>query len=523
MGIQKHNKSPNYQMEPIAYGHHNPNNETGPLTQIARDYAAGKVTEQADKAIDPAIESVKKYGASLFTTPSAAATTAAAPASIGTAMPAAITALGPAGAPGMLSAGLGGAAAGTTGALTGAAGGAAAGGAMAGAAPMLAALGPVGLAIGGGLLASQLMGGNKSHVQHLNEGRVQIPPGDRDAVEAARRAELERLRQAWLNRNNRGVTESLIPEAHPYQSAMPVTKDWGADQWSGTHGQTWDFPTERIDDVRFKGGPPDMIGPLAPNANEDAKAQLELAIKEGEHISEQLRKDKLNDAKIAKVESETNKGTAMNLSGYEKPPVTFTDEEGTVHYAHEPYDERTDELMGRINTILYPPIGEQPANTELLSDMQNPYLHPEMVSIIPEARPYDQQVPLGMGREAAEARHALGLNAGGPVGPLGRSQLRTPTAIAHAKAYDYYNKAASAKRDPFGMYFGKQMVRSFPGEAPLSIKERIVDPLKAKSPTLFGRINLGGEGMQLENPKLPTGIIPIPVGFQNPYLKGHDT
>ena len=43
MGIQKHNKSPNYQMEPIAYGHHNPNKETGPLTQIARDYAAGKV------------------------------------------------------------------------------------------------------------------------------------------------------------------------------------------------------------------------------------------------------------------------------------------------------------------------------------------------------------------------------------------------------------------------------------------------------------------------------------------------
>ena len=84
-----------------------------------------------------------------------------------------------------------------------------------------------------------------------------------------------------------------------------------------------------------------------------------------------------------------------------------------------------------------------------------------------------------------------GYNHGGTVGPLGRSQMRTPTAIAHAKAYDYYNKAASARRDPFGMYFGKQMVRSFPGEAPLSIKERIVDPLKAKSPTLFGRINLG--------------------------------
>ena len=440
MGIQRHNKSPNYQMEPIAYGHHNPNKETGPLTQIARDYAAGKVVGMADKAVDPAIKSVTKYGASLFTAPSAAATTVAA------AGPAAGT-LAPSVALGAKAAG----AMGTAG----------------GAAPMLAALGPVGLAIGGGLLASQLLGGgNKGHVQHLNEGRVQIPPGDRDAVEAARLAELERLRQAWLNRNKpKVVTESTPTEMYIPEIPLHFSREQPAPE-------SYNFPTERIDDVRFKGGPPDMIGPLAPNANEDAKIQLELAIKEGEHISEQLRKDKLNDAKIAKIERDT-KGKAMNLSGYEKPPVTFTDEEGTVHYAHEPYDERTDELMGRINTILYPPIGEQ------------------MVSIIPEARPYAQQAPLGMGREAAEARHALGLNHGGTVGPLGRSQMRTPTAIAHAKAYDYYSKAANAERDPFGMYYGKQMIRSFPGEAPLSIKERIVDPLKAKSPTLFGRINLG--------------------------------
>lgn len=499
MGIQKHNKSSNYQMEPIAYGHHNPNKETGPLTQIARDYAAGKVVGMADKAVDPAIKSVTEYGKSLFTAPSAAATTAAAttaaaPASIGTAMPAAITALGPAGAPGMLSAGLGGAAAGTTGALTGAAGGAA-GGAMAAAAPMLTALGPIGLAIGGGMLASQLLkGGDKSHVQHLNEGRVQIPPGDRDAVEAARLAELERLRQAWLNRNKpKVVTESTPTEMYIPEIPLHFSREQPAPE-------SYNFPTERIDDVRFKGGPPDMIGPLAPNANEDAKIQLELAIKEGEHISEQLRKDKLNDAKIAKIESGT-KGKAMNLSGYEKPPVTFTDENGTVHYAHEPYDEQTDELMGRIFDILF---GEK------------------AVSIIPEARPYAQQAPLGMSREGVEAKRladleairlnnlndggkvcpscgkancGCGYNHGGTVGPLGRSQMRTPTAIAHAKAYDYYNKAASARRNPYGdpfrMYFGKQMVRSFPGEAPLSIKERIVDPLKAKSPTLFGRINLG--------------------------------
>ena len=448
MGIQKHNKSPNYQMEPIAYGHHNPNKETGPLTQIARDYAAGKVVGMADKAVDPAIKSVTKYGKSLFTTPSAVATTAAAaPSAAAIAANAAATGTAPA----LMTS------------VMGAAAPAATGGAMAGAAPMLAALGPVGLAIGGGLLASQLMGGNKSHVQHLNEGRVQIPPGDRDAVEAARLAELERLRQAWLNRNKpKVVTESTPTEMYIPEIPLHFSREQPAPE-------SYNFPIERIDDVRFKGGPPDMIGPLSPNANEDAKIQLELAIKEGEHISEQLRKDKLNDAKIAKIESDT-KGKAMNLSGYEKPPVTFTDEEGTVHYAHEPYDERTDELMGRISDILF---GEK------------------AVSIIPEARPYAQQAPLGMGRESAEARHALGLNHGGTVGPLGRSQMRTPTAIAHAKAYDYYSKAANAERDPFGMYYGKQMIRSFPGEAPLSIKERIVDPLKAKSPTLFGRINLG--------------------------------
>lgn len=469
MAIQRHNNSPNYQMQPIEYGHHNPNKETGPLTQIARDYAAGKVTEQADKAIDPAIESVTKYGKSLFTTPSAAATTAAAAAPSAAAIAANAAATGT--APALMTS------------VMGAAAPAAAGGAMAGAAPMLAALGPVGLAIGGGLLASQLMGGNKSHVQHLNEGRVQIPPGGRDAVEAARQAELERLRQAWLNRNNpEVVTKSTPTEMYIPEIPLHFSREQPAPE-------SYNFPTERIDDVRFKGGPPDMIGPLAPNANEDAKIQLELAIKEGEYISEQLRKDKLNDAKIAKIESDT-KGKAMNLSGYEKPPVTFTDENGTVHYAHEPYDERTDEFIGRINAILYPPLSEK------------------AISIIPEARPYAQQMPLLDGREAVEAERMAelerlraeslaknNLNKGGTVGPLGRSQMRTPTAIAHAKAYDYYNKAASARRnpygDPFGMYYGKQMIRSFPGEAPLSIKERIVDPLKAKSPTLFGKINLG--------------------------------
>ncbi len=513
MAFQRHGVQTSM-MPPTQSGfqHHNPNKETGPLTQIARDYATGKVTGMADEAIDPAIKSVTKYGKSLFTAPSAATTTAAAttaaaaPASIGTAMPAAITALGPAGAPGMLSAGLGGAAAGTTGALTGAVGGAAAGGAatgglMAAAAPMLTALGPIGLAIGGGMLASQLLkGGDKSHVQHLNEGnKVQMPLLDgREAVEAERMAELERLRQAWLNRNNPEViTESIPNEMYIPEIPLHFSREQPAPE-------SYNFPTERIDDVRFKGGPPDMIGPLAPNANEDAKTQLELAIKEGEHISEQLRKDKLNDAKIAKIESDS-KGKAMNLSGYEKTPVTFTDENGTVHYAHEPYDRRTDELIGRINTILYPPLSE------------------EAISIIPEARPYAQQMPLLDGREAVEAERiaelerlraeylaknnlnkggkvcsscgksncGCGYNHGGTVGPLGRSQMRTPTAIAHAKAYDYYNKAASARRDPFGMYFGKQMIRSFPGEAPLSMKERIVDPLKAKSPTLFGRINLG--------------------------------
>ncbi len=485
------------------FQHHNPNKETGPLTQIARDYATGKVTGMADEAIDPAIKSVTKYGKSLFTAPSAAAI---APSALQTAALQTAASAAPAGlgiAPGAAAAITG--SAGTGAALGGSTvaglGGAAAGGAMAGAAPMLAALGPVGLAIGGGMLASQLLkGGDKSHVQHLNEGnKVQMPLLDgREAVEAERMAELERLRQAWLNRNNPEViTESIPNEMYIPEIPLHFNREQPAPE-------SYNFPTERIDDVRFKGGPPDMIGPLSPNANEDAKAQLELAIKEGEHISEQLRKDKLNDAKIAKIESDS-KGKAMNLSGYEKTPVTFTDENGTVHYAHEPYDRRTDELIGRINTILYPPLSE------------------EAISIIPEARPYEQQAALDMSKEGVEAKRiaelerlraeylaknnlnkggkvcsscgksncGCGYNHGGTVGPLGRSQMRTPTAIAHAKAYDYYNKAASARRDPFGMYFGKQMIRSFPGEAPLSMKERIVDPLKAKSPTLFGRINLG--------------------------------
>ena len=171
------------------FQHHNPNKETGPLTQIARDYATGKVTGMADEAIDPAIKSVTKYGKSLFTAPSAAAI---APSALQTAALQTAASAAPAGlgiAPGAAAAITG--SAGTGAALGGSTvaglGGAAAGGAMAGAAPMLAALGPVGLAIGGGMLASQLLkGGDKSHVQHLNEGnKVQMPLLDgREAVEA---------------------------------------------------------------------------------------------------------------------------------------------------------------------------------------------------------------------------------------------------------------------------------------------------------------------------------------------------
>tara|TARA_R110002167_G_scaffold18510_6_gene69246 strand:- start:11756 stop:13579 length:1824 start_codon:yes stop_codon:yes gene_type:complete len=605
MAFQKHSIVPAQYGNKINYEHHNPNSSSGPLTEIAKDVAKKKLGDGADSAWkklkkgmtkteidastitpekvipdsnsfipnssyevsslnpnDPLLshsgsaaeqQSILNQYRSPLNSVSSSFTANAAPSALQTAALQTAASAAPAGlgiAPGAAAAitgsvGTGAALAGAAApAMTAGAVGAASTG-MAAAAPALAALGPLGLLIGGGLLASQL-GKSSGDVEHLynNGGRIGMNTGmsvnGRDEVDAARIAELERLRQAWLNKNNQGVTESLIPEARPYQSAMPVTKDWLSNLWAGTQGQSWDFPTERIDDVRFKGGPPDMIGPLSPYSNEDARSQLEDALKQSESDSEQRRKDALNDAKIAKIQGETKK-RPMNFSG------TTSHIDGSNENIRIP-DALVAEAQGYgVNTMGHgvdvsgmpkasygggwPPAWSG-TPSYLAGDRQTfqgmahePWIDPAENpdnsyapnrSIVPIARPMMnmseadveagsvvQGAPLGMGRDEVEARRqfkleelrkeSLGLNDGGP---LGRSQMMTPQAITHAASYDAWRRAnmkyqsdAQLKR-----YWAKNMIRSFPGEAPLTIRERIVDPILARTPihrvTDYGKIKL---------------------------------
>ena len=585
MAFQKHKSNQmQYGNNPIGFEHHDPNVKDGPVTEIVKSAVKSKATDKLGEGFDAAWEK----GAKFFTEPSinysagktaqSAATQAAMNTSAAIAPSASAIAANAASAgtaPALMGSVMGAAtpAAAAVPAMTaGAVAGGSTAAGLAGALPAMAALGPLaplGLLIGGGLLASKL-GGGGGHIKHLanNGGRIGMntgmPVGGRDEVESARAAELERLRQAWLNRNNQGVTESLIPKARPYQSAMPVTKDWLSDLWSGTQGQSWDFPTERIDDVRFKGGPPDMIGPLSPYSNEDAKSQLDHALKQSESNAEQRRKDALNDAKIAKIQGETKK-KPMNFSG------TTSHIDGSNENIRIP-DALVAEAQGYgVNTMGqgidvsgipkatygggWPPAWSG-TPSYLTGDRQSfqgmahePWIDPAENpdnsyapnrSIVPIARPMMnmseadveagsvvQGAPLGMSREEVEARRqfkleelrkeSLGLNKGGKVcpscgksncgcgynsggpveynhgGPLGRSQMMTPQAKAHAYAYDYYNQAEAADSQ-LRRYYGKHMVRSFPGEAPLSIRERIVDPILARTPihrvTDYGKIKL---------------------------------
>ena len=585
MAFQKHKSNQmQYGNNPIGFEHHDPNVKDGPVTEIVKSAVKSKATDKLGEGFDAAWEK----GAKFFTEPSinysagktaqSAATQAAMNTSAAIAPSASAIAANAASAgtaPALMGSVMGAAtpAAAAVPAMTaGAVAGGSTAAGLAGALPAMAALGPLaplGLLIGGGLLASKL-GGGGGHIKHLanNGGRIGMntgmPVGGRDEVESARAAELERLRQAWLNKNNQGVTESLIPEARPYQSAMPVTKDWLSDLWSGTQGQSWDFPTERIDDVRFKGGPPDMIGPLSPYSNEDAKSQLDHALKQSESNAEQRRKDALNDAKIAKIQGETKK-KPMNFSG------TTSHIDGSNENIRIP-DALVAEAQGYgVNTMGqgidvsgipkatygggWPPAWSG-TPSYLTGDRQSfqgmahePWIDPAENpdnsyapnrSIVPIARPMMnmseadveagsvvQGAPLGMSREEVEARRqfkleelrkeSLGLNKGGKVcpscgksncgcgynsggpveynhgGPLGRSQMMTPQAKAHAYAYDYYNQAEAADSQ-LRRYYGKHMVRSFPGEAPLSIRERIVDPILARTPihrvTDYGKIKL---------------------------------
>ena len=119
--------------------------QKGPLESIGMNVANTAANGVATKVLSPLTAPIAE-----------AATTALAPVAEGITGVVAPLAGKVAGALG------GGTAAAGTGAATAAATGAAtagAGGALAGAAPLLAAAGPVGLAIGGGLLASKLIGG----------------------------------------------------------------------------------------------------------------------------------------------------------------------------------------------------------------------------------------------------------------------------------------------------------------------------------------------------------------------------
>lgn len=546
MAFQKHkNNQMQYGNNPTGFEHHDPNVQDGPVTEIVKSAVKSKAGDKLGEGFDAAWEK----GAKFFTKPSInysagkAAQTAATQAAIGSSIAPSASAIAAnaaaAGtAPALMGSVMGAAAPTAAAAVPAMTAGAVAGGStaagLAGALPAMAALGPLaplGLLIGGGLLASKL-GGGGGHIKHLanNGGRIGMNTGmsvgGRDEVDDARQAELERLRQAWLNKNNQGVTESLIPEAHPYQSAMPVTKDWLSDQWSGTQGQSWDFPTERIDDVRFKGGPPDMIGPLSPYSNEDAMSQLDDALKQRESNAEQRRKDALNDAKIAKIQGETKfkpmnrQGITSHIDGSNEniriPDALVAEAQG---YGVNTMGQGVD-VSGFPKASLG--VGWPPAwsgtpsyladDTQTFQGMAHePWIDPAEnnapeISLIPKARPMMnmseadvnaasnvQAGPLDMGRDAAEARHALGLNDGGP---LGRSQMMTPQAKAHAASYDAWRRAnmkyqsdAQLKR-----YWAKNMIRSFPGEAPLTIRERIVDPILARTPihrvTDYGKIKL---------------------------------
>ncbi len=508
MAFQRHGVKTSM-MPPTQSGfqHHNPNKEIGPLTQIARGYATDKVIEQADKAVDPAIKQVMSKGKSLLTGASAAV----APSALQTAALQTAAAAAPAGlgiAPGAAaaitgSAGTGAALGGST--LAGL-GGAATGGAMTAAAPMLTALGPIGLAIGGGMLASQLLKGDKSHIQHLNQGnKVQMPLlYGKEAVEAERMAELERLRQAWLNRNRPTTTGEIPNIGLHFSREQPAP-------------ESYNFPTERIDDVRISGGPLDMIGPLSPYSNEDAKIQLELALEQTKVNREEDRKDNLNNAKIEKIKAETKPMYPMS-------PLGGVDSIARSNLIDSFMDTKDGRDLALFNQSQYE---DYYAPHLAIPVIQESKFNAPEISIIPEGRPMmnmsEEEVsdassmpskvntmPLLDGREAEEAKRMaelerlraeylaknnLNKNDGGPIGynhggPLGRSQMMTPQAKAQAKAYKDYKNADSQLRK----YYAKQMVRSFPSEAPLSLMERVVDPIKARTPfyrfTDYGKIKL---------------------------------